>query len=268
MSAPGKITIPELIRKKKEKEKTACLTAYDWTMGRLLDEAGIDLILVGDSAGMVMAGRQDTVPVTIDEMLYHTKCVRRAVKRALLVADMPFLSYQINPDQAVKNCGRFLKEAGADAVKIEGGAHMAQTIQRLVQTGIPVMGHLGLTPQSVREFGGYRVRGKEKNEAEKLADDAKIIEQAGVFSMVLEKVPADLAAQITASSGVPTIGIGAGPHCDGQILVTHDALGLFEAFKPRFVRRYAHLAQTIRDAAGQYKRDVEQGDYPSAEESY
>lgn len=263
-----KITVPRIVGMKAKGEKVACLTAYDWTMGRLLDEAGVDLILVGDSAGMVCAGHESTLPVTLDEMLYHTRSVSRGVSRALVIADMPFLTYQVNMDEAVRNAGRFLQVGGADGVKIEGGLHMAETIRRLVDVGIPVMGHLGLTPQSIRSFGSYKLRGKSKDEAARILESAMAIAEAGVFSMVLEKIPADLAREISEAVSVPTIGIGAGPHCDGQILVTHDVLGLYEAFKPKFVRRYAHLAETIRQAVTLYSDDVKKGEYPSTEESF
>ena len=263
-----KITIPLLKKMKREGEKIACLTAYDWLMASLLDTAGIDLILVGDSGAMVFAGHETTLPITMDQMIYHTQAVSRGVKRALLIADMPFLSYQISPEKALENAGRFLKEGGAEGVKIEGGEPMGEIIHKLVNVGIPVMGHLGLTPQSIRAFGGYRVRGKGIEEAEELKRDAKILEQAGVFSIVLEKIPATLAEEITSSVSIPTIGIGAGPHCDGQILVTHDMLGLFESFKPKFVRRYTELAQIIRNATEQYINDIKKGKYPSKEESY
>ncbi|RKY53392.1 MAG: 3-methyl-2-oxobutanoate hydroxymethyltransferase [Candidatus Neomarinimicrobiota bacterium] len=268
MVRPEKITIPLLRKMKKDGEKIACLTAYDWMMASLLDTVGIDLILVGDSGAMVFAGHETTLPITMDQMLYHTQAVSRGVKHALIIADMPFLSYQTSSEKAIENAGRFLKEGGADGVKIEGGEPMAETIHKLVDVGIPVMGHLGLTPQSIHAFGGYRLRGKGTKEAEGLKHDAKILEQAGVFSIVLEKIPVSLAEEITKSVSIPTIGIGAGPHCDGQILVTHDMLGLFETFKPKFVRRYAELAQIIRDATERYIKDIKQGKYPSKEESY
>ncbi|MCK5145371.1 3-methyl-2-oxobutanoate hydroxymethyltransferase [bacterium] len=263
-----KISVPRLIAKKVRGEKIACLTAYDWTMARLLDEAGIDLILIGDSAAMVFAGQETTLTMTMDEMLYHTRVVSRGVKNALVITDMPFLSYQVNPDEAVRNAGRFLQQGGADGVKVEGGVHMVETIRRLTDIGIPVMGHLGLTPQSIRSFGNYRLRGKSSKEADQIFEAARKITEAGVFSMVLEKIPSELARRISEEVGVPTIGIGAGPHCDGQILVTNDMLGLFEDFKPKFVRRYANLAETIRSAAADYASDVRDGDYPSTEESF
>ncbi len=257
-----------LFREMKSREKIAVLTAYDCLVAKLLDEAGIDAILVGDSAGMVFSGYETTLSVTMEEMIYHTKAVRRGVKRALLIADMPFLSYQTSPEVALANAGRFLQEAGAEAVKIEGGREMVETVAKLTGVGIPVMGHLGLTPQSIHQFGGYRVRGKSPEEAQRLIQDAQMIEQAGCFSLVLEKVPSELAEKITEGLKIPTIGIGAGPHCDGQVLVVHDMLGLFEKFKPKFVRRYAQLAEELRRAFQAYIRDVKGGGFPAPEESY
>ena len=252
----------------KSKEKIAVLTAYDRLMAQLLDETGIDAILVGDSVGMVIAGYATTLPVTMDEIIYHTKTVRRGVKRALVIGDMPFLSYQTSTADAIRNAGRFLQEGGAEAVKVEGGQHMAETIRKMTQIGIPVMGHLGLTPQSIHQFGGYGVRGKQPEEAENLLQDAEILTQAGCFSIVLEKVPAELAARITERIDIPTIGIGAGPDCDGQVLVTHDMLGLFEEFRPKFVRQYAQLAGTMRQAFERYIGDVKKGEFPGPEESF
>jgi 3-methyl-2-oxobutanoate hydroxymethyltransferase len=268
MEKKDKITVPHLIKMKEKGEKIVCLTAYEYITASLLDESGIDCILVGDSGAMVFAGHENTLPITVDQMIYHTQSVSRGVHRALLITDMPFLSFQISPEEAVRNAGRFLKEGGAEGVKLEGGAPVAEAIHRLVEIGIPVMGHLGLTPQSISAFGGYRLRGKQTDEAERLKKDAKILEEAGVFSIVLEKIPTALSKEITESIAVPTIGIGAGPHCDGQILVTHDMLGLFETFKPKFVRRYAELAQTIKSSVGTYIRDVKEGTYPSSKESY
>lgn len=257
-----------LVQMKQSGEKIACLTAYDWLFASLLDQAGLDLILVGDSGAMVFAGHETTIPITMEQMIYHTQCVSRGVKRALLIADMPFLSYQVSQEEALRNAGRFMKEGGAEGVKIEGGAPVAETIRRLTDMGIPVMGHLGLTPQSIKTFGGYRVRGKDSGEAEILKEDAKILEQAGAFAIVLEKIPAVLAQTITNSVNIPTIGIGAGSHCDGQILVTQDLLGLFEEFKPKFVRQYTELAVTLRDAFSRYTDDVKQGSFPSGAESF
>jgi 3-methyl-2-oxobutanoate hydroxymethyltransferase len=256
------------IRQMKSREKIAVLTAYDYLTAQLLDEVGIDAILVGDSAGMVFSGYETTLPVTMEEILYHTRAVRRGVRRALLIGDMPFMSYQACPEDAMRSAGRFLQEAGAEAVKVEGGQHMAKTIRRLTQAGIPVMSHLGLTPQSIHQFGGYQVRGKTQEEAERLIQDALIIEEAGCFSVVLEKVPADLAGEVTARLSIPTIGIGAGPHCDGQVLVAHDMLGLFEKFRPKFVRQYAQVAEQMRQAFQAYIRDVKEEKFPANEESY
>jgi 3-methyl-2-oxobutanoate hydroxymethyltransferase len=255
-------------RQMKSKETIAVLTAYDRLMAQLLDETGIDAILVGDSVGMVIAGYATTLPVTMDEIIYHTKTVRRGVKRALLIGDMPFLSYQTSTADALRNAGRFLQEGGAEAVKVEGGRHMAETIEKMTRIGIPVMGHLGLTPQSIHQFGGYGVRGRQPDEARSLLQDAGILAEAGCFSIVLEKIPAELARQITEQVAIPTIGIGAGPDCDGQVLVTHDMLGLFEEFKPKFVRQYARLAGDMRSAFKGYIRDVKKGEFPGPEESF
>ena len=268
METKTRVTVPAVVDMKRRGEKITSLTAYDWLLARLLDAAGIDIVLVGDSGAMVFAGYETTLPITVDEMLYHTRAVSRGVERALVVADMPFLSYQSGREEAIKNAGRFLKEAGAHGVKIEGGKPVTETIRFLVDAGIPVMGHLGLTPQWTLRFGGYPLRGRNPDEAEELKRDAKALEQAGVFAMVLEKIPMELAGEITDSIAVPTIGIGAGPRCDGQILVSPDMLGLFESFKPKFVRHYADLAQEIRKAVDSYVRDIRNGDFPSKEESY
>ncbi len=268
MGSQDKITTPKIIKMKEKGEKISCLTAYDWIMATLLDDSGIDLILIGDTGAMVFAGHSTTLPITVEQMIYHTQSVTRGVTRALTITDMPFLSYQINPDDALRNAGRFLKEGGADGVKLEGGCSIAETVQKLVKSGIPVMGHIGLTPQSIRVFGGYPLRGKKTDEANQIKRDAKCLEEAGAFSIVLEKIPTDLAKEITQSLAIPTIGIGAGPYCDGQILVTHDMLGLFESFKPKFVRRYAEIAHMIRQSVAQYAKEVKEGKYPSPEESY
>lgn len=265
---PPKVTVPSLMDMKKRGEIIACLTAYDWLLAKLLDASGVDIVLVGDSGAMVFAGHKTTLPITMDEMIYHTRAVSRGVERALVITDMPFLSYQTGREEAIRNAGRFLKEGNAQGVKLEGGKAVAETVRALVDSGIPVMGHLGLTPQSIQVFGGYRLRGKETSEAEEMKRDAVILEQSGVFSIVLEKIPADLADEITRSVTVPTIGIGAGPHCDGQILVTPDMLGLFDEFKPKFVRQYADLGQSIRSAVHAFVQDVKNGNYPSKEESY
>jgi len=266
--APPKVTTATLRQKKAQRERITALTAYDHLFASLLDEAGVDVLLVGDSVATVVQGRDTTVPVTMDQMVYHTEMVARAAKRALVVGDLPFLSYQIGVEDALRNAGRLLKEGLAEAVKLEGGIDFAPTVQRLVAAGIPVMGHLGLTPQSIHQFGSYRARGIDEAEQQRILDDAKALEQAGAFALVLEKVPAELARRVTASVSVPTIGIGAGPHTDGQILVTHDLLGLFTRFRPRFVRRYKQLGAEIGDAVRAYCRDVQGGAFPSADESY
>ena len=267
MSEPIQWTAPK-IRTLKGKGKVTALTAYDYSTARLVDEAGIHLVLVGDSLAMTMLGYENTLPVTMDEMLHHTSAVARGVKYGLVVTDMPFLSYQVSVEQALLNAGRFIKEAGADAVKIEGGAGRVPTIRALVEIGIPVLGHVGLTPQSIHAMGGFRVQGKKTEDAQRILDDAKAIEEAGVFAMVLEGMPAALAGEITAAVSVPTIGIGAGPNCDGQILVVHDLLGLYGDFKPKFVKRYAHLGPEIRKAFDQYKKEVEDGSFPGPEQCY
>ncbi len=263
-----KIRISTILKKKADGVKISALTAYDFTFGYLLDQSGVDIILVGDSCGNVCAGYETTLPVTVDEMVYHTRSVCQGVKRALLVADMPFMSYQETVDQALHNAGRLMKEGGAEAVKLEGGQHICDTVRKMVEIGIPVMGHLGFTPQSVHEFGGYNVRGKETAEAEKIQRDALALQDAGVFSIVLEKVPALLAKEISASLKVPTIGIGAGPDCDGQILVSYDLLGLYDKAKFKFVRKYVNLAEVIRQAVEQYCSDVISQSFPSDKESY
>ncbi len=250
-----------------EGDPIVMLTAYDYTFAALLDEAGVDVLLVGDSVATVVQGEDTTVPVTLDEMVYHSKLVARAARRALVVADLPFLSYQISEEEALRNAGRLMKEARVEGVKLEGGAAVADSVRRLTDAGIPVMGHLGLTPQSIHAFGGYAVRGRAE-EGERLLEDARCLADAGVFALVLEKIPADLAARVTQAISVPTIGIGAGPHCSGQVLVSYDMLGLFERFRPRFVRRYAELGDTIRDAVRRFGEDVRTGTFPNAEESY
>lgn len=246
----------------------AMLTAYDYTSARILDGAGIDVLLVGDSASNVMAGHETTLPITLDQMIYHAQCVVRGVERALVVVDLPFGSYQGNTKEALSTAVRVMKESGAHAVKVEGGRSIVPTVERILEAGIPVMGHLGLTPQSIYRFGSYQVRARDEVEADELREDAVLLEQAGVFSIVLEKIPADLASDVTASVSIPTIGIGAGPHCDGQVLVTHDALGLTTDFNPRFVRRYAHLDEQIGRHVQQYIADVRSGSFPADDESY
>ncbi len=267
-SGVTKVTTATLRKMKEDGEKIACLTAYDYIMAELLDQTGLEIVLVGDSASTVFAGNETTLPITMEEMLYHVKVVRKAVKRALVVADMPFMSYQVSIEDAIRNAGRFLQEGHAEAVKLEGGEEFLPTIRRLVETGIPVMGHLGLTPQSIHQFGTYRTRGTTQAEAKRITTNAKILEEAGVFAIVLEKIPAALAKRITKEVSVPTIGIGAGPGCDGQILVTHDMLGLYEKFHPRFVRRYAELATTMREAFARYRDDVKKKNFPAGPESY
>lgn len=263
-----KITVPEIVAMKARGEKIAALTAYDYLTAEMLDEAGIDIALVGDSAGMVIAGHETTLPITMDEMIFITQNVRRGVKRALLVADMPFLSFQPSVSEAIKNAGRFLKEAQAEAVKIEGGRAVIELVEKLVGYGIPVMGHLGLTPQSINKFGTYKLQGSDSEAANILKNDARLLEEAGAFSIVLEKIPADLAREISSMLKIPTIGIGAGPHCDGQVLVTHDMLGIFDKFKPKFVRRYAEIGKQMRQALVRYVKDVKSNEFPNADESF
>ena len=249
-SVPGKVTTHSLTEMKQAGERIAALTAYDFLMAQALDQSGIDVILVGDSAAMVVQGRHTTVPVTMEQMLYHAQVVAKGVQRALVVGDLPFMSYQVNPDEALRNAARMVKEALVEAVKVEGGRMIAPTVKRLVDVGIPVMGHLGLTPQSIHKFGTYKVRATEPEEAKQLRLDALALQDAGAFAIVIEKVPADLATNLAKELEVPVIGIGAGPGCDGQILVSHDMLGLYTKFHPRFVRRYAELGEAMQDAFG------------------
>ncbi|MEO1074873.1 MAG: 3-methyl-2-oxobutanoate hydroxymethyltransferase [Bacteroidota bacterium] len=244
------------------------LTAYDYTSARLLDAAGVDVLLVGDSASNVMAGHETTVPITLDHMIYHAQCVVRGVQRALVIVDLPFGSYQGNSDEALRSAIRVMKETGGHAVKLEGGAPVVDSIRRIIDAGIPVMGHLGLTPQSIYKFGTYRVRARAEEEAERLRNDALLLQEAGCFGLVLEKIPTGLASEVTTSLSIPTIGIGAGAACSGQVLVTHDMLGLTKDFNPRFVRRYANLADTVTDAVQAYITDVRDGAFPSEAESY
>jgi len=256
------------IRQAKGKQKLACLAAYDCTTARMIDEAGIPLILVGDSLGMTVLGYDTTIPVTMEQMLHHTTAVVRGVKNALVIADMPFLSYQTSIEAGITNAGRLLKEAGADAVKIEGGAFRADLVGALTANGIPVVGHIGLTPQSIRELGGYKVQGRTQPAADRLLTDAKTLTDAGVFALVLECLPTPLAAEITAAVSVPTIGIGAGPGCDGQVLVSHDMLGMNDQFQPRFVKRYADLAPQMRAAFAAFAKEVADGSFPGPEHGY
>jgi 3-methyl-2-oxobutanoate hydroxymethyltransferase len=266
--ATTKITVPQIIKMKESGHKIAMLTAYDALMAEILDIAGTDIILVGDSGGMVMGGKENTLSVTMDEMIFYTQSVSRGVNNSLLIADMPFMSYQASIEKAVQNAGRFLQEAGAEGVKLEGGAPIVDTVARLVSLGIPVMGHLGLTPQSVHKIGGYKIQGRNKSQADLLLNDAHLLQEAGAFSIVLEKIPADLAKTITGSLNIPTIGIGAGNHCDGQVLVTHDMLGIFRKFKPKFVRHYAQLGNEIEKACRQYIDDVKSSRFPNDDESF
>lgn len=267
-SRPEKITTQTVVEMKRRGEKISMLTAYDYTMAGIIDSAGIEIILVGDSASNVMAGYDTTVPMTLDHMIYHTACVIRAVDRALVIGDLPFMSYQVTAKEALISAGRMMKEAGAHAVKLEGGKAVSNTVKRIVDAGIPVMGHLGLTPQSIYKFGTYKVRAKEEQEAKALLEDAKALEEAGAFSIVLEKIPAKLAKQVTESLSIPTIGIGAGSHCDGQVLVLHDMLGLNKDFSPRFLRRYEDLHSKMSDAVSHYIDDVKSGDFPNESEQY
>jgi len=265
---PRVVTTKTVLTMKKTGEKIAMLTGYDYLLAKNLDQVGIDVILVGDSLANVVQGHETTLPVTVDDMIYHAKAVKRAVKNALIVVDMPFMSYQTSIDDAIRNCGRVMKEVGVGAVKLEGGAYIADIVKHLVKIGIPVMGHLGLTPQAINRWGTYEVRAQDKQEAAELLRDAKVLADAGVFAIVLEKIPAALARKVTEAVSVPTIGIGAGPHCDGQVLVVYDMLGLTEEFRPRFVRRYAELAETMREAFRQYISDVKSKKFPVMKESY
>jgi len=258
---------PTKISALKGKEKISAITAYDWTTAKLVDQCNIELILVGDSLAMTVLGHENTLPVTVDEMLHHTKAVVRGTEKALVVADMPFMSYQARLDDALLNAGRFIKEGHADAVKIEGGAERAELIGLLTTNGIPVMGHIGLTPQSVKAMG-YKVQGKTDEAGAELVKSAQAIEQAGAFAIVLEAVPAELAERISASVGIPTIGIGAGDKCDGQILVIHDLLGLFETFIPKFAKQYAQLGKATKEAIAEYSKEVKDGSFPSEDHTY
>ena len=259
-----KLTIKAIIDRKREGGKITVLTAYDASFARLLDQAGIDILLVGDSLGMVVLGYDSTVPVTLEEMLHHARAVGRGRQRSLLVGDMPFLSYQSGPRDAILNGGRFLKEARCDAVKVEGGAEIADTVRAMVRAGIPVMGHIGLTPQTASQLGGFRVQGRDAASARQLIAAASSLEEAGAFAVVLECIPDQLAGMITRQLAIPTIGIGAGPGCDGQVLVTHDLLGLFEKFVPRFVKQYANLAPMVKEAVASFRAEVEAGTFPAA----
>lgn len=261
------MTVPDLYRYKREQKKVIVVTAYDALFARIVEQAGLDVILVGDSLGIVVQGKANTLSVTMDDMLYHTRLVAGAAQKSLIIGDMPFMSYQAGKEEAVRNAGRFL-QAGAHAVKLEGGAVMVDRIQAMTQVGIPVIGHLGMTPQSVNQYGGYKVQGKGSDRAQVLLDDSKAIEEAGAVAVVLEAIPAKLAQTITAQLAIPTIGIGAGLHCDGQVLVLYDLLGMFDEFVPKFVKPYAHLKADALQALRRYKEEVEQGKFPSDAESY
>ncbi len=261
------MNVPDFQRQKAARKKIIVVTAYDALFTRIVEAAGIEAILVGDSLGMVVQGKKDTLSVTMEEMLYHTSLVASAAQRALVIADMPFMSYQVSVEEAVRNAGRFL-QVGAAAVKIEGGEPMTDRVEAMTRVGIPVVGHLGMTPQSVNKYGGYRVQGKGQDQAERLRADAQSLEAAGAFAVVLEAIPIDLAKGITKALTIPTIGIGAGPHCDGQVLVLYDLLGLFDEFVPKFVKPYAHLRADALQALRRYKEEVENGKFPSDDESY
>jgi 3-methyl-2-oxobutanoate hydroxymethyltransferase len=262
-----RITVPEIMSAK-GKRKLSVLTAYDYPMARLVDESGIDMILVGDSLAMVVLGHEDTLTVGMTEMLHHTRAVSRGVNRALVIGDMPFLSYQVSVEQAVLNAGLFLKEGRAQAVKLEGGARVLPQVKAMVESGIPVQGHIGLTPQSSAQFGGFKVQGKTADSARALIEDAQALAEAGCFSIILEAIPSNIATRITESVPIPTIGIGAGPDCDGQVLVFHDLVGLFDRFLPKFVKRYAKLDDLIKQAVTQYREEVESGVFPGPEHGF
>ena len=262
-----RVRVPDLKEMKQRGEKIAMLTAYDALMARLLERAGIDVLLVGDSVGMVLLGYETTLPVTLEAMVHHTRAVSCGAERALVIADMPFLTYQVSPDEALRNAGRLVQEGGAQAVKIEGGGAVAGTAARLVEAGIPVMGHLGLIPQSVNQLGGYRRQARSEGEAQRLLEDARALERAGAFAIVLECIPAEVARGVTAELGIPTIGIGAGPYCDGQVLVSHDALGLSGDATPPFVKQFAHLGALLTEGVRGYIREVKEGRYPELKEA-
>jgi 3-methyl-2-oxobutanoate hydroxymethyltransferase len=263
-----KVTLHDLLAKKKDGKKITMLTAYDCSMASLIDQAGIDMVLVGDSVGMVVLGYDSTVPVTMEEMIHHCRAVRRGIRFAFLVGDMPFMSYNISREEAIRNAGRFMKEARCDAVKLEGGLEVTETVRAIVEAGIPVVAHIGLTPQTVGKLGGFRVQGKDLASARKLLDSALALEEAGACSVVMECIPDKLAALISKSLKIPTVGIGAGPECDGQVLVTNDLLGLFEKFLPKFVKQYIKLFPMIKEAIEAYKEEVEAGKFPGPEHSF
>jgi len=263
-----KLTIQDIITMKKNGENVSMLTAYDASFAGLIDAAGIDMVLVGDSLGMVLLGYNSTIPVTMEEMLHHCRAAGKGVKRAVLVGDMPFMSYQVSESEAISNAGRFLKEAGCDAVKLEGGTEMCATVGAIIKAGIPVMGHIGLTPQTASQLGGFKVQGKDADSSRRLLQSARDLETAGAFSIVLECIPAQLSEAITRAVSIPTIGIGAGKHCDGQVLVTHDMVGMFEKFRPSFVKQYINLAPQIKEALATYHEEVKNGSFPDEEHSF
>lgn len=265
---PRPLTVTDLLAMKAAKRRIVMLTCYDAVFARLLEQAGVDVLLVGDSLNQVLAGHETTLSTTLDQMIYHAAAVRRGSRRALVFVDLPFLTYQVSISEAIRNAGRVLQETGAHGVKLEGGSHMAETVAALVERGIPVIGHLGLTPQSVHALGGYRVQGRDQGMADRLVTDAKALEEAGACSIVLELIPSALAARITTSLTIPTIGIGAGPECDGQVLVLHDMLGLNEHFAPKFLKHYGKLSETVREAVRAYATDVREGKYPGKEHSF
>jgi len=261
-------SVLDLHKLKADNQRIVMVTAYDYTMARLVDKAGVDMVLVGDSLGMVVQGFQDTLPVTLDQMVYHTRCVSRGLQQAHLVGDMPFMTYQVSPEQAMASAGRLVQEGKAQSVKLEGGERSAPAIARIVEAGIPVVGHVGLTPQSVHAMGGFKVQGRTEEEADRVVRDALAVAQAGAFCIVLEGVPMDVAAEITEKLAIPTIGIGAGPHCDGQVLVCNDILGMDLTFSPRFVKRYARLEEVITDAIGDYAKEVREGAFPTEDHAF
>lgn len=261
-------SVLDLRKKKADNEKIVMVTAYDWTMARLVDMAGVDMVLVGDSLGMVVQGLSDTLPVTLDDMIYHSRAVARGLQQAHLTTDLPFMTYQTSPEQALDNAGRLMKEGMAQSVKLEGGVRVAEAIDRIVGAGIPVVGHIGLTPQSVHAMGGFKVQGRSEDDAARVLADARAVEQAGAFCVVLEGLPTPLAQRISEELDIPTIGIGAGPHCDGQVLVCNDLLGLNLDFKPRFVKHYATLQESVLEAVGQYASEVRDGSFPDAAHSF
>ena len=265
---PGRVTIKVLEQMKNKGEKISMLTAYDYSFAKIIDQAGIDIILVGDSASNVMAGHETTLPITLDQMVYHASSVIRAVKRALVVVDLPFGTYQSDSHEALKSAIRIMKESGAHAVKLEGGLLAKESIERIIQAGIPVMGHLGLTPQSIYKFGTYTVRAEEEEEAKTLISDSEMLEKIGCFSIVLEKIPNELANKVTSKLKIPIIGIGAGSHVDGQVLVSHDMLGMNKDFSPRFLRRYLDLDSLVGNAVKKYSKDIKEGNFPNKEEQY